>query len=314
MLKKIINHLNILGHCDKNGISLWQCPQFLFAVMGLMIIVTLVCSYLIGTRFLFDPAIIALVDIGLAIVLLVISYVTTRSFERLAEASRMKSEFINIVSHQLRAPITNIKWITEFLTSKDIDMTDEKKDEYFSHLRENNDRMVELVDELLIVSRIEEGSLPIRKKENSLVDIVKTQIERSLVFAEASNIKITSYIEKNLPKAYFDSTLIKLVVENLIDNAIRYTKKGGKISIWVKRQNQYLLFKITDEGVGIPEKDHQFIFQKFFRSENALKEQTKGSGLGLYICKMVVERSSGKIWFQSKEGEGTSFYFLIPIK
>jgi len=313
MFEKPSQQLNVLKQCKKNSLSLWQCPQFLFMIMGIFIIITLVSSYAIGTRFLSDPALIALIDIGITSVLLTISYITTRSFERMAEASRMKSEFINIVSHQLRAPITNIKWITEFLTSDDIEMTEEKRDEYFSHLRENNDRMVELVDELLIVSRIEEGSLPVRKKESSLEELIRMQIERSLVYAEASNIKLDLHIDNNLPMAFFDTTLIKLVVENLIDNAIRYTKKGGRIEVFLKRKDKYLLFKIKDQGVGIPEKDQQFIFQKFFRSENALREQTKGSGLGLYICKNVIEKSKGKIWFQSKEGEGTSFYFLLPI-
>lgn len=313
MINKVFAQLNIIRQCKKNSLSLWQCPQFLFLIMGTLIIVTLVASYAIGTRFLYDPAIIALIDAGLTAILFTISYITTRSFERLAEASRMKSEFINIVSHQLRAPITNIKWITEFLTSDDVEMTEEKREEYFSHLRENNDRMVELVDELLIVSRIEEGSLPVRKKEASLEELVRMQIERSLVFAEASNVKIEPHIEKNIPLAFFDPTLIKLVVENLIDNAIRYTKKGGEIDVWLSKKNKHLLFKIKDEGVGIPEKDQQFIFQKFFRSENALREQTKGSGLGLYICRTVIEKSDGKIWFQSKEGKGTTFYFILPI-
>lgn len=313
MADNILKQLNILKQCRKSGLSPWQCPQFLFSVMGSIIIITIISSYIVGARFVADPTIIALVDIGITAVLFIISFITTKSFEKLAEASRMKSEFINIVSHQLRAPITNVKWIVEFLTSDDIEMSEEKKEEYFSHLRENNDRMVELVDELLIVSRIEEGSLPVRRKEASLRELVEAQIDRSRVFAEASNLKINFHKNGDIPNIFFDPTLIKLVVENLIDNAIRYTKKGGEINIWLEERGRNLFFKIKDEGVGIPQKDQQFIFQKFFRSENALREQTKGSGLGLYICKMVIEKSKGKIWFESEEGKGTTFYFTLPI-
>jgi signal transduction histidine kinase len=313
-LEKILNQLNIANQCKKNGVNLWQCPQFLFIVMGLIIIITISGSYIVGTRFVSDPAIVALLDVVFAAVLFTISFIITQSFERLAEASRMKSEFINIVSHNLRSPITNIKWVTEFLTSKDVKMTEEKKDEYFNHLRDNIARMIELVDELLIVSRIEEGSLPIRKKEDSLEKLVSSLLDRSKVYAEASNLKISFYPQKNLPNAFFDSVLLKLAVENLIDNAIRYTRKGGKIDIWLEKRDNYLYFKIKDQGVGIPSKDQHFIFQKFFRSENALREQTKGSGLGLYITRLIVEKSGGKIWFESEEGKGTAFYFILPIK
>jgi len=312
--KKIWAQLNIVNQCRQHGLPLWQCPQFLFLVMGMVIIVTSLLSYLIGSRYITEPSIIALMDIGLTAVLFIIAFVITRSFERLAEASRMKSEFINIVSHQLRSPITNIKWITDFLTSEDVEMTSEKKDEYFGHLKDNTARMVELVDELLIVSRIEQGSFPVKKRKASLENLVKEVISRSGAFAEASNIKLKFHYQKDLPKGFFDITLIRLVIENLIDNAIRYTKGEGEVEIGLEKRNNFLYFKIKDSGVGIPETDQKFIFQKFFRSENILKEQTRGSGLGLYITKSIIDASKGKIWFKSEEEKGTTFYFTLPIK
>jgi len=314
MFKKIINQLNIVNQCRQHGLLLWQCPQFLFLVMGIVIIITSLLSYLIGTRYVTEPSIIALMDIGLTAVLFIIAFIITRSFERLAEASRMKSEFINIVSHQLRSPITNIKWITDFLTSKDVEMTSEKKEEYFGHLKDNTARMVELVDELLIVSRIEQGSFPVKRREASLENLIKEVINRSKAFAEASNIKLKFRYQKDLPKGFFDITLIRLVIENLIDNAIRYTKGEGEVEIWLEKRNNFLYFRIKDSGVGIPKADQKYIFQKFFRSENILKEQTRGSGLGLYIAKSVIDVSKGKIWFKSEEGRGTNFYFTLPIK
>ena len=149
---------------------MWQCPQFLFLVMGSLIIITSVVSYLIGTHFFADPEQVVMVVLIVSIFLLILSFTITRSFEQLAEASRMKSEFINIVSHQLRSPLTNIKWTFEILSSKDFEVPESKKEEYFVNVRENIARMVELIDDLLIVSRIEQGKLPVQKKEFDFVD------------------------------------------------------------------------------------------------------------------------------------------------
>lgn len=313
MTNRILAELNVVHQCKRYGLSLWQCPQFLFLVMGIVIIIASLASYAIGTRLISDPYIVALIVMFLAAILFIISVVIVNGFERLAEASRMKSEFINIVSHQLRSPITNIKWISDFLGSNEIKMPEEKRSEYLSNLKENIARMVELVDELLIVSRIEQGSFPVRKKDTSLPVLIKELTERSRVFAEAKNIKIETHVEENLPLIFCDPALTKLVAENLIDNAIRYTRNGGIIRIRITRNNSDLRFEIKDSGVGIPKADQKFIFQKFFRSENALKEQTKGSGLGLYIAKSIIESSGGSIGFESEEGKGTTFYFIIPV-
>ncbi len=320
MAGKIIQGLNLKKQCSGSGLRLWQCPQFLFIVMGLVIIFTTLLSYWLGTHFIvqpddpYGPYLISLLVISLSLVLLIISYIITNSIDKLAQASRLKSEFINIVSHQLRSPITNIKWIAEFLSSEDIDMTPDKKEEYFNHLKENTARMVELIDNLLIISKIEEGFLPLNKRESSLEGLVREVLERISVYATASNIDIRFNCDKNLKNGFFDSAMVKLAVENLIDNAIRYTKKGGKIDIYLEQKGRQIIFKVEDHGVGIPKQDQHLIFEKFFRSSNALKEQTRGSGLGLYIAKLIIKKSGGKIWFESEEGKGTTFYFILPMK
>ncbi len=306
--------LNLSRQCKRYGLSLWQCPQFLFLVMGIFIIITSVASYLIGSQYITDPEIVALIVLFITVVLFIIASVITRNFEKLAEVSKMKSEFVNIVSHQLRSPLTNLKWAVEVLTSKEREGSLEKREEYYSSLWENVKRMVELVDDLIIVSRLEEEKVPLSKKEISLEDMVKNLLSQFKFFAEASNIRIEFYPQKDLSLVFTDLTQIKLVIENLIDNAIRYTRNKGTIQIWLEKKNKNILFKIKDSGVGIPEKDQKFIFQKFFRSENALKEQTRGSGLGLYITKSIIEKLGGKIWFESEEGKGTTFYFTLPIK
>lgn len=318
MAKKISKVLGFNGKCA--GLPLWQCPQFLFVMMGLIIIVTVLVSYWLGTRYLVDPNdptslyTVVLTIIGLAIVLFILTFVINQSFERLFQASRLKSEFVNIVSHQLRSPITNIKWVTEFLSSKEIDQNPEKKEKYLRQLQKNIGLMVELVDDLLIITKIEEGLFPINKKEGSISDIVRDLVNGAAPFAQASGLNLQFHEPKASLSAVFDQSMMKIVIENLIDNAIRYTREGGKIEIWLEKDDRKITFKIKDQGVGIPLSDQRFIFQKFFRSSNALKEETKGSGLGLYITKLIVTKSGGKIWFESDEGEGSIFYFTIPLK
>jgi len=314
MTQDILSQLNVLSQCRRYGLSPWQCPQFLFLVMGIVIIISSIISYLIGAQYIADPEVVVFIVLSIATILFIISYIITRSFERLAEASRMKSEFINIVSHQLRSPLTNIKWTFEILTSKNLEMPIGKVEEYMTNVKDNIARMVELIDDLLIVSRIEQGRIPMRKKEICLESLIEELVSRYKVFAEASHIELNFYPQKNLPEIFVDPSLIKLVIENLIDNAIRYTRGGGKVKIKLEIKAKNILFSIQDSGVGIPKKEQKYIFQKFFRAENALKERTKGSGLGLYVCKSIIDKAGGRIWFKSEEGRGTTFYFTLPIK
>ena len=286
----------------------------MFLMMGLAIIFTSLTIYGIGTRYVLDPDLVSLIVLTVTIVLFVIAFSITRSLEGLAEASRLKSEFISIVSHQLRSPISNLKWAAEVLRSERFGEINDKQSEYIKMLGENNDRMAELVSDLLMVSKIEQGSLILQKTAFSLADLVKDVISGFRALAEASNVEIKIRFAENIPEVLADQAKIKVVVENLIDNAIRYIQERGEVLIEVTGKGENVLFKIEDNGVGIPREDQKHIFQRFFRSQNALRHQTQGSGLGLSIVKPIVEKSGGKIWFTSKENEGSTFYFTLPIK
>lgn len=312
--KGIFSQFNIFTQCKRYGLPLWQCPQFLFLIMGIIIVSSSLVTYAIGNKYIEDPGIVALMILGITIILFIVAFTITRSFERLAEANRMKSEFVSIVSHQLRSPLSNLRWVIELLMSGKIDSITEKQTEYFKILKENSSRMIELVQNLLIVSRIETAALPSKKIEFSFEDLIKELIKEFGIFAKASNVEIFFEFQDNLPKIFTDSSQVKLVVENLLDNSIRYVKEKGKVSIKLKKQNDNIYFGIEDDGVGIPEEDQKYIFHKFFRSENIMKYQTQGSGLGLYISKAIIERLGGKIGFKSQEGIGSTFWFTIPIK
>jgi len=313
-LKEIFAQLNISAQCKKYGLSLWQCPQFLFLIMGIIIIVSTLTAYAIGQRYIEDPQIVSLIVLLATAILFIIAVIITHSFERLAEASRMKSEFISVVSHQLRSPLSNLRWAIELLMSGRLGKIEEKQTEYFRILKENSGRMQELVSDLLTVSRIETATLPLKKKEIFLPDLINKLISEFEPFAKASNVEIEFKSQKDLPKVLADPSQIRLVVENLLDNAIRYIKDKGKAEIRLEKKGKNLYFEIKDNGVGIPKEDQKYIFQKFFRSENILRYQTQGSGLGLYITKAIVERSGGKIGFKSQEGVWSTFWFTLPTK
>ena len=313
-IKEIFSQLDFFGQCRRYDIPISQCPQFLFLIMGLVIIFSSVITYALGTRYIKDPEIVLLLVLSITAVLLILAYLISQSFERLAQANRLKSEFISIVSHQLRSPLSNMRWALEILMSGKIGKIEEEQLEYFTILKENSDRMRELVKDLLTVSRIETARLSLKKETFSLEELIKELISSFEPFSKASNTEISFQAEKDLPMVVSDREKIKLVIENLIDNAIRYTKGKGKIEIKLKRKDGRIYFEIKDNGVGIPKEDQKYIFQKFFRSKNAARYQTEGSGLGLYIVKSILEKAKGKIGFRSQEGKGSTFWFTLPIK
>lgn len=311
--KKILAELNIVARCKKYGVSLWQCPQFLFLLMGVVIIITTTITYKLGTQ-VADPDTVLLIVFALTIVLFVVTFSITRSMEGLAEANQLKSEFISIVSHQLRSPLSNLKWSVELLMSGRVGNITEKQAEYMKILKDNTGRMGELISDLLTVSRIEQGRFPLEKAEFSLKELAEQIIGRYKAVAEDSQVELSLEAAEDLPQAFGDLSRIKMVAENFVDNAIRYIKGGGEVRIKIEPKNKHLLFSVQDNGVGIPQSDQKNIFQKFFRSKNALKHQIHGSGLGLYIAKSIVEISGGKIGFKSKENKGSTFWFTLPIK
>lgn len=313
-LKNILEQLNLPAQCKKYNLSPWQCPQFLFLIMGIIIIVSILFAYAIGTKYIEDPYLVALVVIGIALVLLILAFIIAQSFEKLAEANRMKSEFVSIVSHQLRSPLSNLKWTIDLLLSEKVELEEKKELEYLKILEENAQRMGDLISDLLIVSRIEQGRFSPRNESIFLKGLIDKVIEEANIFSKAVNAEISFKPEENLPKFFFDPSQIKMVITNLLDNAIRYIKDKGKIEIKLAKKGKNLYFEIKDNGVGIPQNDQKYIFQKFFRSQNVLKWQTNGSGLGLYIAKSIIEKTGGRIGFKSQEGIGSTFWFTLPIK
>ncbi|MCX6789520.1 MAG: HAMP domain-containing sensor histidine kinase [Candidatus Gribaldobacteria bacterium] len=308
----ILQRINPIYPCRKYGVSLWQCPQFLFLVMGLIIIVAIVMAWFVASAKISDPAIVTLIVLIVGATSLMLSFIITSSFERLAAASRMKTEFIGIVSHQLRTPLTNLRFSLDLLLSENVEQIKIDPKEYFVILQENTKRMGVLIDNLLTISRLESGKLPLDKKLISLEEVVNVLVSKTRPFATASQISIVTNFQSNLGKVLVDPFWLDQIITNLLDNAVRYSKGGGQVDINIERKGKKILLAIKDQGVGIPKEEQKFIFEKFFRSANAIKQQTDGSGLGLYIVKKFIELLGGKIWFSSIMNKGTTFYFTLP--
>jgi len=310
----ILAQLNVVSQCRKYNLSLWQCPSFLTLVMGVLILIAMVGTYFIASRFSAEPEMAALIVTITTIVLFIISYLIINSFSYLAEANQMKSEFVSITSHQLRTPLTSLKWSLSLLMNEKFCAMGEKEKEYLEIIQKENERMIKLVNDLLDVSRIDQKRLDLKPQSFSLSALIEDLEKELLPFAQQYEVALTMEKKENLPEVWADPSRIHLVAQNLVDNAIKYSDSYGEVKIKLSKSNDnYVKCEVKDSGLGIPQNQHSKIFQKFFRCDNAKKRQTSGTGLGLFIAKAVIEHSGGHIGFESQENKGSTFWFTLPI-
>lgn len=312
MVKKFWQKANIIGDCFESGVSVWECPAFLFVLIGIIDAVVTVVIFFVSQRF-DDPIFTVMSLAGTNIFILGVGSIIVKAQEKIVRANKIRSEFISIVSHQFRSPLGGVRWAADLLKSSRIGNLSDKQKEFVESIQKNNDRMLMLVNDLLDASRISEGKMEVIPREVSAEEILRQAVADYNFVAKVRDIDLILNIEDGLPLAFIDPARIKIAVQNLIDNAIKYTKNKGEIKIYLFKLKDNLLFKIEDSGVGIPKGQQSEIFDKFFRSDNILKNEIKGTGLGLYIVKAAVESNGGKIWFESKENKGSKFYFTVPI-
>lgn len=227
---------------------------------------------------------------------------------------KMKTEFVSISAHQLRTPLSAIKWTLRMILDGDMgEISDEQRD-ILEKTYQSNERMIALINDLLNVTRIEEGRFLYKPKSMQIEDIVDRVVSDSEETAAIKKIKIKMERPKELlPPVMVDKEKMGIAIQNLLENALKYTPENGAVKIFLEKKNKDVVFKIVDSGVGIPKDQQSRIFSKFFRGSNVIRMETEGSGLGLYTTKNIIESHNGKIWFESEEGKGSTFYFSVPF-
>ncbi len=230
---------------------------------------------------------------------------------------KAKNEFVSIAAHQLRTPLSGIKWILKGLLVEDLGPINKQQKEFLQKCYDSNERMVSLVGDLLNVTKIEEGKYIQEVVLDDISPVIEETIETLKEEAQRKKINITFKKPKEkLPNVLLDVKKIKIVITNLIDNAIKYSLPEGNILISIKndKKNKKIIFSIKDSGIGIPEEEQDRLFVKFFRGSNAEKKNTEGSGLGIFVSKNIIEAHKGKMWFESGRDKGTTFYFSLTTE
>jgi len=226
--------------------------------------------------------------------------------------SETKSDFISTTAHQLRTPLSGINWALGALLANGANLTEEQHS-LIERASEKTKELVGIVGELLSAAGIEQGKFGFHPESVRL----KEEIDQTILEEKelASKNKITlrfEHAEEEFPTVYVDKERIRWVIRNLIENAIRYGREGGEVLVTLAREHQKLLVSVKDNGIGIAPESQQHIFEKFFRSSEAKRKRNDGSGIGLFIVRNIINYHGGRIWFESIEGVGTTFFFTIP--
>jgi len=238
-----------------------------------------------------------------------------RDITKEKEIDKAKTEFVSLASHQLRTPLSTVSWYSEMLLAGDAGEVTPNQKKYLEEIYNGNQRMVDLVNTLLDVSRIELGTFVVESKPTDLKKLVISVISEQQPQIDEKRIKFVPSFDAHISLLQADPKLLRMVVENLLSNAIKYTPDGGRVKLVLSHNDDKTVsIIVSDTGYGIPKNQQDKIFTKLFRADNVVGKDTEGTGLGLYIAKSIVEQAGGKIWFESDENKGTTFSVTMPMR
>lgn len=241
---------------------------------------------------------------------LLINYQNTKEREN----EDLKVDYVSMAAHELRTPITVIHGYSKLLNEEAGKKFNNEEEGFLERIINSAANLSTLVDNLLNVSRIEKGTLQLDFRVTQLEDLIKETIVNLTELAKTKNqdLSFTSPPNKLSP-VLIDKFKIGEVITNLIANAINYTPEGGKITVLIKQENHQIITSVSDTGIGISKEDSSKLFTKFFRAGGKLSTVSKGTGLGLFITKEIVNKHHGKVWVESEIGKGSTFYFSLPV-
>jgi len=235
--------------------------------------------------------------------------VNVHDISRFREAEEMKSTFISVISHELKTPVTLIKGYASTLRREDAQWDEKTVRESLSIIEQESDRLDRLINDLLDASRIEAGGLKLEPADLSLSRLIPKTVEKFRTQTETHRFEMQ--VPPDLPLVYADEQRISQVLYNLISNAIKYSPRGGVIRVGAEARPNDILVWVADEGIGIPPDEQERLFERFYRVDSSLRRRTQGAGLGLYICRSIVEAHGGRIWLADTD-RGTRVRVRLP--
>ncbi len=239
---------------------------------------------------------------------------TQRDVTHEKQVDQMKTEFISLASHQLRTPLSAMKWFIEMLLAGDMGKLSDDQLKAVENIDQSNERMITLVNGLLNISRIESGRIivePVLTDITNLTNNILSELKQKI---DEKKLEVTFNHQESIGDILLDQSLVRQVILNLLTNSIKYTNNKGNIAILITKENNNLKFSVTDNGLGIPKLEQTKVFQRFFRASNVQRQETDGTGLGLYLAKTIINSSGGEIGFTSTEGKESNFWFTIPLE
>jgi signal transduction histidine kinase len=235
------------------------------------------------------------------------------AFAKNKELQRAKDDLLSIASHQLRTPATGVKQYIGMLREGYGGTVSTRQKRLLNEAYNSNERQLGIIDEILHVARIDTGRLVLQKERIKIRSIVDQILREQAKAIKDKSQRILTKFPSKILYANGDPQYVRMALENIISNAIKYTPEGGKVTIKIRRQQEFAAIVVSDNGVGIDKKDMDLLFQKFSRIPNELSRQTAGSGVGLYIAQQLVEMHGGSIEVTSAAGKGTTFTILLPL-
>lgn len=233
------------------------------------------------------------------------------------EVDQAKTEFVSLASHQLKTPLTTIKWMTEALLNGSVGALLPDQQQYITNIQQAGQRMIEMVNDLLNVSRIELNTLSLQQEEIDVCDLAQGVVDEQKHTADEKKLSVKLICDPSLPHIHGDKNLIRMVFQNLVSNAIKYTPANGSVECEITASgvmHKMIYIRVTDTGIGIPKDEWGRVFEKLHRASNAQMLIPDGTGLGLYVVKTIVDHAGGKITFESEVNKGTTFNVSLPIQ
>ena len=303
-MKKIFGFLKLENDFSRLELPFWKTPDFLLATLALINVGGMLSTYFWASKKIDPQEAVLWVALESSMVLIIGNSII-ELFKKSLTALKMKKDFISIISHQLRNPLTANKWNLEGL-EKDESALSSKQKKHLQKIATANETLIELSDNFIFLEKLEDYQ-NIQKEKVSAGLLLKEKIKEFMVFSRAKKIEIKFLPTKKECFVLVNPELVKIIFDNFLSNAIRYSFEKSVVSVRIRKEDKRAVFLFENVGIPIKDEDQKYLFEKFYRSESAKEFSPQGSGLGLYITKTLTERMGGRLGFFS-QGKKTVFW------